>query len=92
VEISRRAAAISRACSLRLAERKDAVMGEVSEAELFEAFTEQAKAWRKRCRRSDFETMSDLAEAQVGIRAAHSTRLPVIVSWHSIPARILTTP
>jgi 5-methyltetrahydrofolate--homocysteine methyltransferase len=57
------------------------MMGEVSEDDLAAAYTEQAKSLA--AAGADaliFETMSDLAEAKVGVRAAKTTGLPVIVS------------
>jgi methionine synthase I (cobalamin-dependent) len=57
------------------------MMDEVSEDDLTEAYTEQAKALAEAGADAlIFETMSDLAEAKVGLRAARSTGLPVVVS------------
>ena len=57
------------------------MMGEVSEEELLAAYTEQAQALAEGGADAlIFETMSDLAEAKVGVQAARATGLPVIVS------------
>jgi methionine synthase I (cobalamin-dependent) len=82
VEISRRAAGDRARVFASLGPSgKLLMMAEVSEDELLEAFTEQAQALAEGGADAlIFETMSDLAEAQVGVRAARSTRLPVIVS------------
>ena len=57
------------------------MMGEVSEEELRAAYTEQAQALAEAGADAlIFETMSDLAEAKVGVQAARATGLPVIVS------------
>jgi methionine synthase I (cobalamin-dependent) len=57
------------------------MMGEVSEDELHAVFTEQARALAEAGADAlIFETMSDLAEAKIGVQAARSTGLPVIVS------------
>jgi 5-methyltetrahydrofolate--homocysteine methyltransferase len=57
------------------------MMGEVSEDELLDAFSEQAQALAEGGADAlIFETMSDLAEAKVCVRAARATGLPVIVS------------
>jgi len=57
------------------------MMGEVSEDELRAAFTEQAEALAEGGADALlFETMSDLAEAKIGVQAGRSTGLPVLVS------------
>lgn len=57
------------------------MMGEVSEEELSAAYTEQAEALAEAGADAlIFETMSDLAEAKVGVLAARRAGLPVIVS------------
>ena len=57
------------------------MMGEISEAELHAAYSEQAEALAEAGADAlIFETMSDLAEATVGVQAARTTGLPVIVS------------
>ncbi|MFZ0961443.1 MAG: homocysteine S-methyltransferase family protein [Terriglobia bacterium] len=82
VEISRRAAAgRARVFASMGPSGKLLMMGEVSEVELLAAYTEQAQALA--AGGADaliFETMSDLAEAKVGVQAARATGLPVIVS------------
>ncbi len=82
VEISRRAAAGKARVFASLGPSgKLLMMGEVSEKELLAAFTEQAQALAEGGADAlIFETMSDLAEAKVGVRAACATGLPVIVS------------
>jgi methionine synthase I (cobalamin-dependent) len=88
-EINRRGVEISRCASAGRARvfasmgpsGKLLMMGEVSEEELLAAYTEQAQALA--AGGADaliFETMSDLAEARVGVQAARATGLPVIVS------------
>jgi len=82
VEISRRAAGSSARVFASLGPSgKLMIMGEVSEAELRAAYLEQAEALA--AAGADaliFETMSDLAEAAVGVQAARATGLPVVVS------------
>jgi methionine synthase I (cobalamin-dependent) len=82
VEISRRAAAgRARVFASLGPSGKLLMMGEVSEAELLEAFTEQAQALAEGGADAlIFETMSDLEEAKAGVKAARATGLPVIVS------------
>ncbi len=82
VEISRRAAAgRARVFASLGPSGKLLMMGEVSEAELLEAFTEQAQALAEGGADAlIFETMSDLEEAKTGVKAARATGLPVIVS------------
>ena len=94
VEISRRAAGSKARVFASLGPSgKLLMMGEVSEEELLAAFTEQAQALAEGGADAlIFETMSDLAEAKVGVQAARPTGLPVIVSLASIPARTLTAP
>jgi len=81
-EISRRAAAgRARVFASLGPSGKMLMMGEVSEDELLAAFTEQAQALAEGGADAlIFETMSDLAEAKVGVQAARTTALPVIVS------------
>jgi methionine synthase I (cobalamin-dependent) len=89
VEINRAGAAISR----RAAEGRALVfasigpsgrllvMGEVTEDELFEAFREQAEALAEGGADALLiETMTDLTEASIAIRAAQETDLPVVAS------------
>jgi methionine synthase I (cobalamin-dependent) len=89
VEINRAGAAISR----RAAEGRARVfasigpsgrllvMGEVTEDELFEAFREQAEALAEGGADALLiETMTDLTEASIAIRAAEETDLPVAAS------------
>jgi 5-methyltetrahydrofolate--homocysteine methyltransferase len=82
VEISRRAAgdrakvfaSMGPSCKLLM-------MGEVSEDELLETFTEQSRALAEAGADAlIFETLSDLEEAKVCLRAARPTGLPIIVS------------
>lgn len=82
VEISWRAAAgRARVFASMGPSGKLLMMGEVSEEELLAAFTEQAQALADGGADAlIFETMSDLEEAKVGVRAARATGLPVIVS------------
>jgi 5-methyltetrahydrofolate--homocysteine methyltransferase len=82
VEISRRAARDrARVFASMGPSGKLLMMGEVSEEELLEAFTEQAQALADGGADAlIFETVSDLAEAKVCVQAAHPTGLPVIVS------------
>jgi 5-methyltetrahydrofolate--homocysteine methyltransferase len=82
VEISRRAAGGRAHVFASLGPSGKLLMtGEVSEDELLAAFTEQSKALAEAGTDAlIFETMSDLAEAKVGVQAARSTGLPVIVS------------
>lgn len=82
VEISRRAAG-SRACVFASMgpSGKLLMMAEVSEDELMTAYTEQTQALAEAGADAlIFETMSDLEEAKVCIRAARPTELPIIVS------------
>ena len=61
------------------------MMGEVSEEELLATFAEQAQALAEAGADAlIFETMSDLAEAKVGVQAARATGLPVSSPWRSI--------
>jgi methionine synthase I (cobalamin-dependent) len=82
VEISRRAAAgRARVFASLGPSGKLFMMGEIGEAELMAAFTEQAQALAEGGADAlILETMSDLEEAKVGARAARLTGLPVIVS------------
>jgi methionine synthase I (cobalamin-dependent) len=82
VEISRRAAAgRARVFASLGPSGKLLMMGEVSEEELLAAYTEQAQALAEAGADALlFETMSDLVEAKVGVQAARTTGLPVIVS------------
>src|SRR5208282_6392800 len=82
VEISRRAAAgRARVFASMGPSGKLLMMGEVSEEELLAAFAEQAHALAEGGADALlFETMSDLAEAKVGVQAARTTGLPVVVS------------
>lgn len=82
VEISRRAAAgRARVFASLGPSGKLLMMGEISEEELLSAFVEQAQALAEAGADAlIFETLSDLAEAKVGLRAARVTGLPVIVS------------
>ena len=82
VEISRRAAAGGARVFASLGPSgKLLMMGEASEEELLAAYTEQAQALAEGGADAlIFETMSDLAEAKVGVRAARPTGLPVLVS------------
>ena len=58
------------------------MMGETSEAEVSEAFHEQAQVLAEGGADAlIFETMTDLAEARLGLAAALSTGLPIIVSF-----------
>ena len=81
-EISRRAAGSKARVFASLGPSGKLLMtGEVCEDELLAAFTEQAKSLAEAGADAlIFETMSDLAEARVGVQAARSTGLPVIVS------------
>ena len=74
VEISRRAAAgRARVFASMGPSGKLLMMGEVSEEELLAAFTEQAQALAEGGADAlIFETMSDLAEAKVGVQAART--------------------
>ena len=57
------------------------VMGEVSEEQLREAFEEQAKALAEAGAEAIVvETMSDVTEAKLAVRAARATGLPVVAS------------
>ena len=82
VEISRRAAeGKARVFASLGPSGKLLMMGEVSEEELLATYIEQTKALAEAGADAlIFETMSDLAEAKVGVRAARATRLPVLVS------------
>jgi methionine synthase I (cobalamin-dependent) len=82
VEISRRAAAgRARVFASMGPSGKLLMMGEVSEDELIAAYTEQSQALAEAGADAlIFETMSELAEAVVCVRAARPTGLPVIVS------------
>ena len=82
VEISQRAAAGRAYVFASLGPSgKLLMMGEVSEEDLRAAYTEQTQALaRAGADALIFETMSDLAEAKVGVQAARATGLPVIVS------------
>ncbi len=89
VELNRRGVEISRQAAMRKAyvfasigpSGKMLVTGEVEEAALQAAFLEQAKALADGGADALLiETMSDLKEALVALRAAKSTGLPVIVS------------
>ena len=82
VEISQRAAAGRAHVFASLGPSgKLLMMGEVSEEDLRAAYTEQTQALaRAGADALIFETMSDLAEAKVGVQAARATGLPVIVS------------
>ena len=82
VEISRRAAAgRAKVFASMGPSGKLLMMGEVSEEELLETFTEQAGALAEAGADAlIFETMSDLAEAKVCVQAARPTGLPIVVS------------
>ena len=82
VEISRRAAAgRARVFASLGPSGRLLMMGEITEEELLAAFTEQAEALAEGGADAlIFETMSDLEEAKVGVRAARRTGLPVVVS------------
>jgi 5-methyltetrahydrofolate--homocysteine methyltransferase len=57
------------------------IMGEVSQPELFEAFSEQAQALKEGG--ADWlvvETMTDIGEMEIAVRAAAETGLPVVAS------------
>jgi 5-methyltetrahydrofolate--homocysteine methyltransferase len=57
------------------------LMEEVTESDLYEAFREQARALAEGGAEALLvETMSDLAEAAIAVRAARETRLPVVAS------------
>ena len=94
VEISRRAASSKARVFASLGPSgKLLMMGEVSEDELLAAYTEQAQALAEAGADAlIFETMSDLAEAKVGVQAARATGLPVIVSLAFDSAKTLTAP
>lgn len=83
VEISRRAAAGRARVAASIGPTgKMLLSGEVSAGELFQAFLEQAEALASAGADALLiETMSDLEEARIALRAARSTRLPVIVSF-----------
>ncbi len=82
VEISRRAASNKAKVFASMGPSgKLLMMGEVSEEELHDAFTEQSRALAEAGADAlIFETMSDLEEAKVCVRAALPTALPIIVS------------
>jgi len=82
VEISRRAAGGDAHVFASLGPSgKLLITGEVSEDELRAAYAEQAQALAEAGAEAlVFETMSDLGEAKIGLAAARSTALPVIVS------------
>jgi methionine synthase I (cobalamin-dependent) len=82
VEISRRAAGgRARVFASLGPSGKLLMMGEISEQDLSAAYTEQAEALAEAGADAlIFETMSDLAEAKIGIQAVRATGLPVIVS------------
>ena len=82
VEISRRAAAgRARVFASMGPSGKLLMMAEVSEDELMTAYTEQTQALAEAGADALlFETMSDLEEAKVCVRAARPTGLPIIVS------------
>ncbi|MBW2273539.1 MAG: homocysteine S-methyltransferase family protein [Deltaproteobacteria bacterium] len=82
VEISRRAAD-GRACVFASMgpSGKLLLTGKVSEAQLHEAFDEQARAHAEAGADAIVvETMTDLAEAKIAIEAAKATGLPVVAS------------
>jgi 5-methyltetrahydrofolate--homocysteine methyltransferase len=83
VRISRRAAAGRAGVFASLGPTgKMLMMAETSEAEVSEAFREQAQLLADAGADAlIFETMSDLVEARLGVIAALSTQLPVIVSF-----------
>jgi methionine synthase I (cobalamin-dependent) len=83
VRISRRAAAGRSGVFASLGPTgKMLMMGETSETEVSEAFREQAQLLADAGADAlIFETMSDLAEARLGVLAALSTQLPVLVSF-----------
>jgi 5-methyltetrahydrofolate--homocysteine methyltransferase len=57
------------------------IMGEVSEDELFSAFSEQAQALKEAgVHWLVIETMTDMGEMEVAVRAAAATGLPVVAS------------
>jgi 5-methyltetrahydrofolate--homocysteine methyltransferase len=57
------------------------IMGEVSEEELFEAFAEQAEALKEGgAQWLVVETMTDIGEMEIAVRAAAATGLPVVSS------------
>jgi len=82
VEISRRAAQGHAHVFASLGPSgKLLIMGEVSEEDLRTAYLEQTAALAEAGADAlIFETMSDLAEAKVGVQAARATGLPLIVS------------
>ncbi len=82
MEISRRAAAgRARVFASLGPSGKLLMMGEVNEEELRAAYAEQAETLAEAGADAlIFETMSDLAEAKVGVQAARGVGLPVIVS------------
>jgi methionine synthase I (cobalamin-dependent) len=88
-EINRAGAAISRRAAAGRAHvfasigptGKLLMTGETTEEELLAAFTEQAQALAEGGAEAILvETMSDLAEAKLALRAARQTGLPVVVS------------
>ncbi|GAB4222468.1 MAG: hypothetical protein Kow009_14320 [Spirochaetales bacterium] len=57
------------------------LMGEVSEEDLFEAFQEQAEALKEGgAQWIVVETMTDIGEMEIAVKAARSTGLPVVAS------------
>lgn len=57
------------------------LMGEVSEEELFEAFLEQAEALKEGgAQWIVVETMTDISEMEIAVKAATTTGLPVVAS------------
>lgn len=81
VKISRRAAARRQALVFASVgpSGKLLIAGQLSEAELCEAFAEQSQALaRAGADGIVIETMSDLAEARIAVRAALATGLPVV--------------
>lgn len=83
VEISRRAAADRARVAASIGPTGKMLMtGEVSAEELHSAFAEQAEALAEAGADALLiETMSDLEEARIALRAARATGLPVIVSF-----------
>jgi methionine synthase I (cobalamin-dependent) len=82
VEISCRAAAgRARVFASMGPSGKLLMMGEITEDELLAAYSEQAQALAEGGADAlIFETMSDVAEAKIGVQAARATGLPVVVS------------
>lgn len=83
VELSRRAAAGRARVAASIGPTgKMLIAGDVSPDDLLAAFLEQAEALASAGADALLiETMSDLEEARIALRAARSTRLPVIVSF-----------